>query len=136
MRFARESDAVDTTGKMNAVSIIFPYRLEGVWVFDDAATGLVREPFISGADKILDVLTECIPDAANGFKVIFSAEPFPGYMARFVWARAEYEGNWYRWPERDMEGWCVRPSLNISKPLLKKSSCGRHLKASEIRRRI
>ena len=38
--------------------------------------------------------------------------------------------------ERDMEGWCVRPSLNISKPLLKKSSCGRHLKASEIRRRI
>jgi len=30
-----------------------PYRLEGVWVFDDAVTGLVREPFISGADKIL-----------------------------------------------------------------------------------
>jgi len=30
---------------MNVVSVIFPYRLEGVWVFDDAATGLVREPF-------------------------------------------------------------------------------------------
>ena len=50
---------------MNAVSVIFPYRLEGVWVFDDASAGLVREPFISGADNILDVLTEHIPEAAN-----------------------------------------------------------------------
>jgi hypothetical protein len=90
---------------MNAVSVIFPYRLEGVWVFDDAAAGLVREPFISGTDNILDVLTEHIPEAANGFKIIFSPRPFPGYTARFVWTRAEYGGNWYRWPERKMEGW-------------------------------
>jgi hypothetical protein len=82
-----------------------PYRLEGVWVFDDAATGLVREPFISGADNILDVLAEHIPNAADGFKLVFSARPFPGYTARFVWTRSEYEGNWYRWPERQMEAW-------------------------------
>ena len=61
---------------MNALSVIFPYRLEGVWVFDDAVTGLVREPFISGADNILDVLAEHIPNAADGFKIIFSASPF------------------------------------------------------------
>jgi hypothetical protein len=81
------------------------YRLEGVWVFDDAAAGLVREPFISGADKILDALTECLPDAANGVKIFFSARPFPGYTTRFVWTPTEYEGNWYRWPERQMEAW-------------------------------
>jgi hypothetical protein len=90
---------------MNVLSVIFPYRLEGVWVFDDAVAGLVREPFISGTDNILDVLTENIPDAARGFKIIFSARPFPGYTARFVWTRAEYGGNWYRWPKREMEGW-------------------------------
>jgi hypothetical protein len=90
---------------MNALSIISPYKLEGVWVFDDAAVGLLREPFISGADNILDVLAENIPDSASGFKLIFSASPFPGYTARFVWTRSEYEGNWYRWPERGMEGW-------------------------------
>jgi hypothetical protein len=90
---------------MNAVSVIFPYMLEGVWVFDDAAASLMREPFISGTDNILDVLTEHIPEAANGFKIIFSARPFPGYTARFLWTRAEYGGNWYRWPERKMEGW-------------------------------
>jgi hypothetical protein len=90
---------------MNVLSVIFPYRLEGVWVFDDAVAGLVREPFISGTDNILDVLTENIPDAARGFKIIFSARPFPGYTARFVWTRAEYGGNWYRWPKREIEGW-------------------------------
>ena len=77
---------------MNVLSVIFPYRLEGVWVFDDAVAGLVREPFISGTDNILDVLTENIPDAARGFKIIFSARLFPGYTARFVWTRAEYGG--------------------------------------------
>ena len=91
--------------KVNALSVIFPYRLEGVWVFDDATKGVVREPFISGADKILDVLAEHIPNAADGFKIIFSAKPFPGYTTRFVWTRAEYGGNWYRWPEQQMEGW-------------------------------
>jgi hypothetical protein len=29
-----------TSKKMNALSVIFPYRLEGVWVFDDAAIGI------------------------------------------------------------------------------------------------
>jgi hypothetical protein len=53
--------------KKNVVSVILPYRLEGVWVFDDAAVGLVREPFISGADNILDVLrkTSRTPQAAS-----------------------------------------------------------------------
>ncbi len=91
--------------KMNALAVILPYKVQGVWVFDDPSKGLVREPFISGADKILDVLAEHIPNAADGLKIVFSARPFPGYTARFVWIRAEYEGNWYRWPERQMEGW-------------------------------
>ena len=89
---------------MNAVSVIFPYRLEGVWVFDDASAGLVRDRYQRGR-HILDVLTEHIPEAAKGFKIIFSAKPFPGYTARFVWTRTECGGNWYRWPERKMEGW-------------------------------
>ena len=111
---------------MNALSVIFPYRLEGVWVFDDAATGLVREPFISGADNILDALTENIPDAANGFKIIFSARPFPGYTARFVIGIAGQSGKW--------KDGCVRPCSNTSKALPKKSSCRRPPKAREIRR--
>jgi len=90
---------------MNSLFAIAPYKFEGMWVFDDPKVGLLQEPFVSGADTIIDLLTEHIPDAANGFKLVFSPEPFPGYSARFMWNRAEYGGNWYSWPERDIEGW-------------------------------
>jgi hypothetical protein len=36
--------------------VIAPYRWHGVWVFDDPAVGLVREPFICGADLLMDRL--------------------------------------------------------------------------------
>ena len=37
---------------MNTIVAIYPYKHEGLWVFDDDRVGLVREPFISGADTI------------------------------------------------------------------------------------
>lgn len=90
---------------MNALFVIFPYKHQGVWVFDDERVGLSREPFVSGADDILDVLAADVPDADNGIKLVFSATPFPGYTARFIRDRSEYGGNWYRWREKGMEGW-------------------------------
>ncbi len=90
---------------MNSLFVIAPYKFEGVWVFDDPSVDLLQEPFVSGADDIIDILTEDIPDAAHGFKLIFSRHPFPGYTARFDWNRPEFAGNWYTWPERNVEGW-------------------------------
>jgi hypothetical protein len=90
---------------MNSLFAIAPYNFEGFWVFDDPRVGLIKEPFVSGADRIIDILTEGIPDAARGFKLVFSPAPFPGYTARFVWNRPEHGGNWYSWPERNIEGW-------------------------------
>ena len=34
----------------NSIFVIKPYKWEGMWVFDDAAVGLVREPFVGGAE--------------------------------------------------------------------------------------
>jgi hypothetical protein len=90
---------------MNSLFAIAPYKYEGFWVFDDPAVGLKQEPFVSGADTIIDVLTQDIPDAAKGFRLVFSMEPFPGYTARLVWNREEFNGNWYTWPDKKMEGW-------------------------------
>ena len=90
---------------MNAINVIRPYRAEGMWVFDDAAVGLVQEPFVSGADVIIDQLVASIPDATSGFNLVFSAEPFPGFQIRFEWRRAEMGGNWYFSPDLDAEGW-------------------------------
>jgi hypothetical protein len=89
----------------NSLFAIVPYKFKGLWVFDDPDVGLVKEPFISGADRILDVLTQNMPDAYKGFRLLFSSRPFPDYTARFIWSRSEYGGNWYFWPEKEMVGW-------------------------------
>src|SRR5438874_385621 len=39
-----------TIPRMNSLLVIFPYKYEGTWVFDDARVGLFREPFIAGID--------------------------------------------------------------------------------------
>jgi hypothetical protein len=90
---------------MNSLFAIAPYKFNGFWVFDDPAVGLRQEPFVSGADDIIDILTSEIPNADQGFKLVFAPEPFPGYSARFTLDRPEHGGNWYKWPERNIEGW-------------------------------
>jgi len=72
---------------MNAINLIVPYRYEGMWVFDDARVGLDKEPFVSGADTMIDVLVNDIPNAQKGFRLLFSATPFPGYEVKLEWVR-------------------------------------------------
>ncbi len=74
-------------------------------MFDDERVGLVQEPFVSGADLIIDRMVDDIPGAAGGFSLFFSAAPFPGYQGEFVWRRNEFGGSWYYSPALDMEGW-------------------------------
>lgn len=90
---------------MNAIGLIAPYKYEGMWVFDDPAVGLVREPFVSGIDTMIDRLVASIPDADAGFRLLFSSSPFPGYTVKLKWRREEYGGNWYYSPLFDLEGW-------------------------------
>jgi len=90
---------------MNAITLIVPYRYEGMWVFDDARVGLDKEPFVSGANTMIDVLVADIPNAQKAFRLLFSATPFPGYQMKLEWVREEYGGNRYFSPEFKMEGW-------------------------------
>ncbi len=90
---------------MNSLSVIAPYKYQGMWVFDDARVGLIQEPFVGGADVIIDALTASIPDAEKGFRMVFSAEAFPGYQHKVEWVRPELSGNIYRSAALGMEGW-------------------------------
>jgi hypothetical protein len=90
---------------MNSLLAIHPYKVDGLWVFDDPRVGLFQEPFIAGADVVLDRMTAGIPNAHNGVTLIFSAAPFPGHQHEFRWSREESGGNWYYSPEYDAEGW-------------------------------
>lgn len=96
---------------MNSIIAIHPYKYEGLWVFDDEKVGLVQEPFVSGADTIIETLAQSIPNANDGFTLIFSANPFPGYQVKFAWVREDSGGNWYYFKELDLEGWLC-PALH------------------------
>jgi hypothetical protein len=81
---------------MNTINVIAPYKYLGMWVFDDPRVGLVQEPFVSGADSMIDRVVADIPDADT---------PFPGHQYRLDWRRGESGGNWYYAEALDMEGW-------------------------------
>ena len=91
----------------NSITVIKPYKWEGQWVFDDERAGLVREPFVSGADTLIDIAIQRkeIENAANGFLLLFSDSPFPSADLMLSWIREEAGGNVYRWEEEGREGW-------------------------------
>jgi hypothetical protein len=106
---------------MNAINVIAPYRHLGMWVFDDPNVGLVQEPFVSGADTMIDRVVANIPDAERGFVMLFSAAPFPGHQFRLDWRRCESGGNWYYASQLGMEGGSARRCSGIS-PRRRRSS--------------
>lgn len=89
----------------NSIMTIAPYRANGTWVFDDLSAGLVREPFVAGVPEMIDHLVADIPEADKGFRMLFSAKPFPGHQKKLIWNREEAGGNYYRLEEPPMEGW-------------------------------
>jgi hypothetical protein len=90
--------------------VLVPYRYGGNWVFDDADVDLKREPFVSGIPEMIDEMVKDIPNADQGFRLLFSTQPFPGYMEKLTWRRGDKSGNWYYSETLKKEGWLC-PSL-------------------------
>ncbi|MCK5616580.1 hypothetical protein KAR91_82730 [Candidatus Pacearchaeota archaeon] len=90
---------------MNSINIIHPYKHKGMWVFDDEDKGLVKEAFVSGTDKIMDMFTESLNEPEKGFRLVFSSRDFPGALTRFDWITEDKGGNWYKEEIIGMEGW-------------------------------
>jgi hypothetical protein len=91
--------------RANSIMVIAPYRHAGTWVFDDSQVGLHKEPFVAGIPEMIDDMVKNIPDAHNGFRLLFSAQEFPGWTHKLIWRRGETAGNWYYSPQFDKEGW-------------------------------
>jgi hypothetical protein len=89
----------------NAIMVIAPYRYNGTWVFDDPSAGLKREPFVAGVPEMIDVLVKDVYKSQEGFRLLFSANPFPGYQKKLTWLRGDQGGNYYKMDDPPMEGW-------------------------------
>ena len=94
--------------------IIYPYLfLETCWVFDHEPTGLKQEAFVCGASEMISALLDSkdIPNAAEGFQMTFSDEPFDGHDVELQWLgkgdSRPMTGNWYKGQinGQEMEGW-------------------------------
>jgi len=95
----------------NQMMVIRPYRQHGTGVFDDPARDLVQEPFVGGVPEIIDEMVADIKNANDGFRMLFSADPFPGYQLCANWLDPEMNGWWY---EADgMEGMAVSSHAEI-----------------------
>ena len=84
---------------------IYPYRVGGVWMFDDPRHNLVREPFVLGTGEILDAalkLHKVWPGAHQGFRLDFSSEPVEGWE-QAVLDEPDNGGAWYAW--NGLRGW-------------------------------
>ena len=102
----------------NSLFVIAPYWDSGTWVFDDERVGLVREPFVLGVPDMIDHLVRDIPDAREGFRMIFSKTKYPGYGQSLSWRGTEDEGNWYQMDADPLlSGWlCPALSLYFPQP--------------------
>lgn len=90
----------------NAIRVIHPYWHQGLLVFDDEAVGLVREPFVAGADTVLEILAESVgPECKERFTLLFSDQPFPGHQAEMRRLHPEHGGTWYSCDQVGLEGW-------------------------------
>lgn len=91
----------------NAIQVIFPYQDHGVWMFDDQAKGLVREPFICGIPEMVELLVAKIQDPDKGFALYFSNRQFPNYQLKVDLVEPEAGGNWYKliMDGTEMKGW-------------------------------
>ena len=103
---------------------LYPYLYPGTacWVFDDERTGLKEEAFVLGTSEMISRVVEHkkIPNAATGFLLSFSDQPFDGHDVERRWVRSEVGGgDWY---EGDvlgeyMENWlCPALLLYFEKP--------------------
>jgi len=63
----------------NSIFSLTAYRHNDMWVFDDEERGLVKEPFVHGADTMFDFMSGNVLPGVNNTKcsIAFSANPMP-----------------------------------------------------------
>jgi hypothetical protein len=112
----------------NVLNVVHPYWYAGCWVFGDASKGLEKESLEGrfeaelreimvlarlvggGVTKMMDYLVKDIPNAREGFTLLFSSQPFAGYRVELSRIAEENGGCLYRGKNYSVEAW-LSPAL-------------------------
>ena len=94
----------------NSIHRVLVQAVDGLWVYDDASFGVREQPFVFGADLILEKMAAQVEGIGDRLNLVFSSIPFPGSEFCLGFVREETEGFVYRWEEKNLQGW-LSPSL-------------------------
>ena len=89
---------------MNQINVLTITKKNNIWAFDDPERGLIREPFVAGADVLCDLLANSV-GSNDKFTAIFSKDDFPNQQIRLDWKRFECNGNVYHAPKFNHDLW-------------------------------
>ena len=66
----------------NSIYTMRVYRHESAWVFDHYGLGLIKEPFVAGADEIFDEIAHlrAVDPSRARIDILFSDVQFPGWQ--------------------------------------------------------
>ncbi len=94
----------------NSIHRVLVRAVDGLWVYDDASFGVKEQPFVFGADLILEKMVAQVEGEGDQLNLVFSSVPFPGSEFCLGFVREETEGFVYRWEEKNLQSW-LSPSL-------------------------
>jgi len=80
---------------VNAINVIAPYKYLGMWVFDDPKVGLVQEPFVAGADTLMDLWSVICQTLRRVFASHSRRTLSQEFTLQLIWRCAEMSGNTY-----------------------------------------
>lgn len=87
---------------MNSIFTIKAERKGPMWVFTDPNVGLVDEPFVAGADTLIELLSE----GSDEVYLTFSAVDFPSHTLHISRTGGEVTtGTYYHCPQLGMDLW-------------------------------
>jgi len=92
---------------MNNVNYISSYIYEGAWVFDDESRELDKEPFVAGADLLIDAMSGRDKyEYIDSCSFYFSETPLPEYdVVLSKESEDGYDGTYYlvTFPEKNVK---------------------------------
>jgi deoxyadenosine/deoxycytidine kinase len=95
--------------------VLYPYKQNQTWFFDDLPKKIIREPFVGNTNNIFDSFVSHLEDPKKGFQLFFSAEKFPDYQKSFTKVGKQYDGTVYSDDETQQQGWLCSTLLKYFK---------------------
>lgn len=85
----------------NALFTIFPYKKNNQWMFDDESRGILMEPFVAGADTLLEKLS----GGRVEITAIFSTTEFKGWQVVLDKVDGDENGTDFHCPQYNHDLW-------------------------------